>query len=77
MLYKPEVSRCLIKWVVELFEFDINFQTRHAHKGQDLVDFIAKFTPLSDNKGMAGSPTNTTSRVVIPDAFQIVKAVRG
>lgn len=33
MLYKPEVSGWLIKWVVELFEFDINFQTRHAHKG--------------------------------------------
>ena len=35
----------LIQWAVELSEFDIRYQSRHAIKAQALADFIAEFTP--------------------------------
>ena len=45
ILHKPETSRRLIKWVIELNEFDIRYKTRTAVKGWVLVDFIMEFTP--------------------------------
>ncbi|XP_050248944.1 uncharacterized protein LOC126696213 [Quercus robur] len=42
---RPEAARRLIQWVVELSEFDIRYQPRHAIKAQALADFIAEFTP--------------------------------
>ncbi|XP_030963996.1 uncharacterized protein LOC115985174 [Quercus lobata] len=35
-------------WAVELSEFDIRYQPRHAIKAQALADFIAEFTPSHD-----------------------------
>ena len=43
-----EAAGRLIQWVVELSEFDIRYQPRHAIKAQALVDFIAEFTPNHD-----------------------------
>ena len=42
---KLEAVGRLIQWAVELSEFDIRYQPRHAIKAQALVDFIAEFTP--------------------------------
>ena len=42
---KLEAARRLIQWAVELSEFDIKYQPRHAIKAQALADFITKFTP--------------------------------
>ena len=39
----------LIQWAVELNEFDIRYQPRHAIKGQALADFIAEFTSNYDD----------------------------
>ncbi|PON44644.1 Ribonuclease H, partial [Parasponia andersonii] len=39
-----ETSGQLLKWAVELSQFDINFQPRTAIKGQALADFIVEFT---------------------------------
>ncbi|XP_025692740.1 uncharacterized protein [Arachis hypogaea] len=44
ILAKPEVAGRLIKWSIELSEFDIQYQPRPALKSQILVDFIAEFT---------------------------------
>ena len=44
ILYKPETSGRLIKWAIELSEFDIRYKPRTATKGQILVDFIIEFT---------------------------------
>ena len=41
---KLEVVGRLIQWAVELSEFDIRYQPRHAIKAQALADFIVKFT---------------------------------
>ena len=40
ILHKPYMSGRLLKWVVELSEFDIEYWPRTAIKGQALVDFI-------------------------------------
>ena len=45
ILHKPETSGRLIKWVIELSEFDIKYKPRTTVKGQVLADFIMEFTP--------------------------------
>ena len=42
---KLEAAERLIHWAIELSEFDIKYQPRHAIKAQALADFIAEFTP--------------------------------
>ena len=49
---KLEAVGRLIQWVVELSEFDIKYQPRHAIKAQALADFIADFTPSHDDLEM-------------------------
>ena len=50
---KLETAGRLIQWAVELSEFDVRYQLRHAIKAQALVDFIAEFTPsCGDMEGM-------------------------
>ncbi|XP_020421438.1 uncharacterized protein LOC109949730 [Prunus persica] len=45
VLLKPETSGRLIKWAIELGEFDIQFIPRPAEKGQAIADFIFELTP--------------------------------
>ncbi|GKV06276.1 hypothetical protein SLEP1_g18175 [Rubroshorea leprosula] len=45
ILQKPECSRRLIKWAVELGEFEITLQQRSAIQAQALADFIVECTP--------------------------------
>ena len=44
VLHKPEVSGRLMKWAIELSEFDIRYKPKTAIKGQVLADFIMEFT---------------------------------
>ncbi|CAL9005539.1 unnamed protein product, partial [Prunus brigantina] len=44
VLQKPETSGRLIKWAIELGEFDICYHPRPSEKGQAVADFISKFT---------------------------------
>ncbi|XP_059650425.1 uncharacterized protein LOC132296230 [Cornus florida] len=45
VLRKPDTSGRLIKWSVELGEFDIQYKPRTTLKAQVLADVIAEFTP--------------------------------
>ena len=56
ILHKLETSRRLIKWAIELSEFDIRYKRRTTVKGQVLTDFIMKFTPSNT----PAQPTKTT-----------------
>ncbi|KAI5351522.1 hypothetical protein L3X38_004413 [Prunus dulcis] len=47
VLQKPEISGRLIKWAIELGEFDIQFVPRPAEKGQAVADFISELTPAT------------------------------
>ncbi|XP_011083335.1 uncharacterized protein LOC105165873 [Sesamum indicum] len=42
VLARPEASGRLVKWAVELGEFDIEYQARMALKGQVLADFMVE-----------------------------------
>ena len=56
ILHKPETSGRLIKWVIELSEFDIRYKPRTVVKGQFLVDFIMEFTPAQSMEATQLAP---------------------
>ena len=44
VLHKPETSRRLMKWTIEMSEFDIRYKPKTAIKGHILADFVMEFT---------------------------------
>ena len=44
ILHRLETSGRLVKWAIELSEFDIRYKPRTTIKGQVLADFIMEFT---------------------------------
>ena len=46
VLHKPETSGRLIKWAIELSEFDIRYKPKTVIKGQVLADFVMEFTSV-------------------------------
>ncbi|GKV48676.1 hypothetical protein SLEP1_g55478 [Rubroshorea leprosula] len=55
---KPKCSGRLIKWAVELGEFEITFQQRFAIQAQALADFIVECTPCHSTPN--SEPNNWT-----------------
>jgi hypothetical protein len=45
ILYNPNATGNIAKWVAEHAEFQLDFQPRHAIKSQVLADFIVEWTP--------------------------------
>lgn len=43
VLQKPNTSGRMVKWAVELSQFDIKYKHRTSIKGQALADFVAEF----------------------------------
>ena len=53
VLHKPETSGRLMKWAIELSEFDIRYKPKTAIKGQVLDGFVMEFTsvePIKDDQ---------------------------
>ncbi|KAI5337618.1 hypothetical protein L3X38_016889 [Prunus dulcis] len=44
VLQKPETSGRLVKWAIELGEFDIHYKPRPATREQAVADFLSEFT---------------------------------
>ncbi|KAL5814468.1 hypothetical protein ACOSQ4_025109 [Xanthoceras sorbifolium] len=44
VMQKLEALGRMIKWLVELSEFDLTYKPRSAIKGQAIADFISEFT---------------------------------
>ena len=42
-LHKPDASGRLVKWAIELSEFDIDYKPRAAIRAQVMADFVAEF----------------------------------
>ena len=51
----------MVKWAVELGEFDLSYQPRPAIKAQALADFLVEFTVTEDNSGPWNEAEVTTS----------------
>ena len=43
-LHKPDASSRLVKWAIELSEFDIDYKPRAVIKAQAVADFVAEFS---------------------------------
>ena len=59
VLHKPETSGRLMKWAIELREFDIRYKPKNAIKGQVLFDFVMEFTsaePAENTQATTGLP---------------------
>ena len=50
VLHKPETLGRLMKWAIELSEFDIRYKPKTAIKGQVLADFVMEFTSVEPAK---------------------------
>ena len=50
VLHKPETSGRLMKWAIEVSEFDIRYKPKTAIKGQVLADFVMEFTSAEPAK---------------------------
>ncbi|MCI33468.1 maturase K, partial [Trifolium medium] len=52
LLGRPNMAGRMLKWSLELSEFDILYESRKALKAQVLADFVAEMTaPASSNDG--------------------------
>ncbi|KAL2251819.1 UNVERIFIED_CONTAM: Retrovirus-related Pol polyprotein from transposon opus [Sesamum indicum] len=51
ILSRPEASGRMIKWTVELGEFDITYQGRTAERAQILADFMIEVSGASEDPG--------------------------
>jgi hypothetical protein len=51
ILHNSNATGNIAKWAVELAEFQLDFQPRHAIKSQVLADFIVEWTPRPSAHG--------------------------
>ena len=52
LLHKLETSGRLMKWAIELSEFDIRYKPKTVIKGQVLADFVMEFTSAEPAKNV-------------------------
>ena len=68
VLHKPETSRRLMKWVIELSEFDIRYRPKTAIKGQILVDFVMEFASTEPAKDAQATTDLSTWKLSVDGA---------
>ena len=56
ILSKPELLGHLVKWSIELSEFDLQYRPRLAIKSQILIDFVAECTLLAEDHEVTQDP---------------------
>ncbi|KAI5322759.1 hypothetical protein L3X38_031831 [Prunus dulcis] len=66
ILHSPDASQRLMKWAIELSQYDLLYRPKTAIKAQTLADFVAKFTPSAEkeklvNQRKESSKTDGTS----------------
>ncbi|CAL8174058.1 unnamed protein product [Prunus armeniaca] len=48
ILHSPDASQRLMKWAIELSQYDLLYRPKAAIKAQALADFVAEFTPSAE-----------------------------
>ncbi|CAL8083182.1 unnamed protein product [Prunus armeniaca] len=52
ILHSPDASQRLMKWAIELSQYDLLYRPKAAIKAQALADFVAEFTPSAEEEQM-------------------------
>ncbi|XP_034197876.1 uncharacterized protein LOC117613376 [Prunus dulcis] len=50
ILHNPDAFQRLMKWAIELSQYDLLYRPKAAIKAQALADFVAEFTPLAEKE---------------------------
>ncbi|XP_058783680.1 uncharacterized protein LOC131658400 [Vicia villosa] len=53
LLSRPDMAGRMLRWSLELSEFDIQYESRRALKAQALADFIAEMTSIANPPALA------------------------
>ncbi|GAU32556.1 hypothetical protein TSUD_218140 [Trifolium subterraneum] len=64
LLVRPDMTDRMLKWSLELSEFDIRYQSRKALKDQVLADFVAEMTCSPSSKTRRASRSKFRLRLV-------------
>jgi hypothetical protein len=67
VLHNPNATGNIAKWIAELAEFDLDFASRHAIKGQVLANFIVNWTPPASHLGSRTSVSQSPELRSSPD----------
>ncbi|CAL9017512.1 unnamed protein product [Prunus brigantina] len=52
ILHSPDASQRLMKWAIELSQYDLLYRPKTAIKAQALADFVVEFTPTAKEEKM-------------------------
>nr|ABA98027.2 retrotransposon protein, putative, unclassified [Oryza sativa Japonica Group] len=63
ILYNREGTGLVVKWAIELSEFDLRFEPSHAIKSQALADFVVEWTPAPE---LVSAPEASSSPSQLP-----------
>ncbi|XP_063942737.1 uncharacterized protein LOC135150384 [Daucus carota subsp. sativus] len=74
IMHSPKASGRLIKWAVELGEFEIRYKPRVAIKAEALADFLVECT--IDNKEVGGAGDGAGLVLRSPDGFTVEYAIK-
>ena len=68
VLFRPETSGRLLKWNIELSQYDITYFPRRAINGQALADFIAEFMDRGVNEDDTASKESVQWKLYVDGA---------
>ena len=68
VLHKPETSGRLMKWAIELSEFDIRYMPKTVIKGQVLADFIMEFASVEPARDARAATDLSTWKLSVDGA---------
>ena len=69
VLHKPETSGRLMKWAIELSEFDIRYRMKTAIKGQVLADFVMEFASMEPARDAQAATDFSTWKLSVDGAL--------
>ncbi|XP_022857284.1 uncharacterized protein LOC111378334 [Olea europaea var. sylvestris] len=68
VMQKTDASGRLLKWAIELSEFDLMFRPRRAIKGQALADFMVEFTKAPEMEAIMESTEPPTWKLFVDES---------
>ena len=71
ILHKPKTFGRLMKWAIELSEFESRYKPRAAVKGQILENFIIEFTPAQTIEATQLAPDLPIWKLSVDEAANV------